>query len=117
MPGGEALLKKATELSKIVIASTGKEGQDAISQDVKQLKIEWDSLQHLMKETQKSIDKCNQAWNDFMESLNKMNNWEGDFEKKLNNALSVTKMTPDHLENCRVQMLNKYFVYILKFYH
>lgn len=102
MPEGEAFLKKANDLSKTVILTTGKEGQDAIGHDVKQLKIDWENVQHLLKETQKMISKCGQAWSDFVETSEKMKLWEDDFEKRLNVEIKVKKMTPERLEKCRV---------------
>lgn len=102
IPEGEALLKKLIGLSETVNKTTGKEGQDSINQEIKQVKIEWDNIQQLLKETQKLLDKCGHAWSDFMETSQKMKSWEDDFEKRLQAEMEIKKMTPDLLEKCRV---------------
>ncbi|CAG9579065.1 unnamed protein product [Danaus chrysippus] len=101
LPKGEALLQKAIKLSESVLETTGNEGKDNINQDIKQLKIEWENLQQICKDTKKLLEKCLSAWSDFMETLEKMTKWVKDFESKLNTVQKVDKITPEYLEKCR----------------
>lgn len=104
LPKGEALLQKAIKLSESVLETTGNEGKDNINQDIKQLKIEWENLQQICKDTKKLLEKCLSAWSDFMETLEKMTKWVKDFESKLNTVQKVDKITPEYLEKCRVSI-------------
>lgn len=107
LPKGEALLKKAVELSDAVLKTTGNEGKDNINQEIKQLKIEWENLQQICKDTKKLLEKCLSAWSDFMETSDKMTKWVKEFDNKLKSVQKVDKITPEHLDKCRVSILNK----------
>ncbi|CAH2241590.1 jg3925 [Pararge aegeria aegeria] len=101
LPKGEALLQIAVKLSEAVLETTGNEGKDNINQEIKQLKIEWENLQQICKDTKKLLEKCLTAWSDFMETSDKMNSWVKDFDSKLNAVQKVDKITPEYLDKCR----------------
>ncbi|KAI5642762.1 spectrin repeat domain-containing protein [Phthorimaea operculella] len=101
LPKGEALLNKAVKLSEAVLETTGIEGKDNINQEIKQLKIEWENLQQICKDTKKLLEKCLSAWSDFLETHGKMDKWVKDFDNKLKTVQKVDKITPEHLEKCR----------------
>ncbi|CAH2077111.1 unnamed protein product, partial [Iphiclides podalirius] len=101
LPKGEALLKKAIQLSEAVMETTGNEGKDNINQEIKQLKIEWENLQHICKDTKKLLEKCLAAWSDFLETSEKMSKWVKDFDGKLATVQKVDKITPEYLDKCR----------------
>ncbi|KPJ06864.1 Nesprin-1 [Papilio machaon] len=101
LPKGEALLKKAIQLSEAVLETTGNEGKDNINQEIKQLKIEWENLQHICKDTKKLLEKCLSAWSDFLETSEKMTTWVKDFGGKLTSVQKVDKITPEYLDKCR----------------
>ncbi|CAG4999353.1 unnamed protein product, partial [Parnassius apollo] len=101
LPKGEALLKKAIQLSEAVLETTGNEGKDNINQEIKQLKIEWENLQHICKDTKKLLEKCLSAWSDFLETSEKMSKWVKDFDGKLSAVQKVDKITPEYLDKCR----------------
>lgn len=82
--------------------TTGIEGRDNINQEVNQLKIEWENLQQISKNTKKLLEKCLSAWADYIETLDKMSKWVSEFDKKLKDVQSNDKITPDHLDKCRV---------------
>lgn len=106
LPKGEALLQKSINLSEAVLETTGNEGKDNINQEIKQLKIEWENLQQICKDTKKLLAKCLAAWSDFVETSDKMTEWVKDFDKKLNTVQKVEKITPEYLEKCRVSNAN-----------
>lgn len=103
------MLTKAVELSEAVMETTGNEGKDNINQEIKQLKIEWENLQQICKDTKKLLEKCLAAWSDFNETSGKMTKWVKDFEGKLKEVQKVDKITPEHLERCRVST-QSYFI-------
>uniref|UniRef100_A0A2A4K817 Calponin-homology (CH) domain-containing protein n=1 Tax=Heliothis virescens TaxID=7102 RepID=A0A2A4K817_HELVI len=101
LPKGEALLKKAISLSNAVLETTGNEGKDNINQEIKQLKIEWENLQQICKDTKKLLEKCLSAWSDYLETSEKMSKWVKEFDNKLKTVQKVDKITPEHLDKCR----------------
>lgn len=102
LPKGEALLQKAIKLSEAVLHTTGNEGKDNINQEIKQLKIEWENLQQVCKDTKKLLEKCLSAWSDYIETSEKMSKWVKEFDAKLKTVDKVDKITPEHLDKCRV---------------
>lgn len=104
LPKGEALLNKAVKVSEAVLETTGIEGKDNINQEIKQLKMEWENLQQICKDTKKLLEKCLSAWSDFLETSDKMSKWVKDFDSKLKTVEKVDKITPEHLDKCRVSM-------------
>lgn len=105
LPKGEALLKKAISLSNAVLETTGNEGKDNINQEIKQLKIEWENLQQICKDTKKLLEKCLAAWSDYLETSEKMSKWVKEFDNKLKAVQKVDKITPEHLDKCRVSII------------
>ncbi|GBO98724.1 Nesprin-1 [Eumeta japonica] len=101
LPKGEELLVKAVEVSESVLKTTAIEGQDNINQEIKQLKIEWENLQQICKDTKKLLEKCLSAWSDFLETFNKLNKWVKEFDDKLKVVQKIDKITPEYLDKCR----------------
>lgn len=106
LPKGEALLQKAINLCEAVLETTGNEGKDNINQEIKQLKIEWENLQQICKDTKKLLEKCLSAWADYLETSEKMSKWVKEFDNKLKTVQKVDKITPEYLEKCRVSILS-----------
>jgi hypothetical protein len=112
LPKGEALLKKTIALSEAVLKTTGNEGKDNINQEIKQLQIEWENLQQICRDTKKLLEKCLCAWSDYLETSDKMGKWVKDFDNKLKGVQKVDKITPEHLEKCRVSIIASLYVII-----
>lgn len=104
-------MHNSIELSEAVLKTTGIEGKDSINQEIKQLKIEWENLQQICKDTKKLLEKCLSAWSDFLETHNKMTKWVKDFDNKLKTVEVIDKITPEHLDKCRVSII--YFIMLL----
>ncbi|GLH12192.1 Nesprin-1, partial [Gryllus bimaculatus] len=100
-PDGERLVEHASELSATVMSSVGAEAQDALRQDIQQLKTDWQSLQVMSKETEKMLSKCIAVWNDFTNTFNSMKDWLGEFQAKVAAENEEEKKTPDELQKCR----------------
>ena len=115
LPKGEALLKKAISLSNAVLETTGNEGKDNINQEIKQLKIEWENLQQICKDTKKLLEKCLSAWSDYLETSEKMSKWVKEFDAKLKTVQKVDKITPEHLDKCRVSISLLFEIVLLYF--
>lgn len=108
LPNGEVLLKNTVELSDSVLQTTGIEGKDNINQEIKQLKLEWENLQQICKDTKKILEKCLLAWSDFLSTMDKLTKWVKEFDNKLSKLQKVDKITPEYLEKCRVSKHNRY---------
>lgn len=106
MPEGESLLEKTIKLSISVMKTTGGEGQDTIRHEIEQLKQDWEGLQVICKETQKSLNKCITAWNDYTETYDKMKSWLENYQKKVDKELKEDKKTPEDLDRCK-QLLDE----------
>lgn len=80
---GEVMVQKAVSASESVFASTKPEGQEPLRQEVQQLTGDWDSLRSLIADTQRTLDKCLAAWNDFNEIRERTKTWIAEFQKKV----------------------------------
>ncbi|XP_008555407.1 muscle-specific protein 300 kDa isoform X6 [Microplitis demolitor] len=101
MPKGEALISKVMDISESVISSTGAEGQDAIRQEVRQLQLDWKSLQTQCQESQKILANCITMWSQFTTAMESMKNWLDQFQKKVTDEQSKENKTPQDLERCK----------------
>lgn len=81
-PAGEQLVDKAVKLSDVVITGSSTEGQEAIKQELVQLRNEWESLVSSSDETLKSLSDCCSAWSDFQDVFQRMKKWLTEFQAK-----------------------------------
>ncbi|XP_025834538.1 nesprin-1 isoform X2 [Agrilus planipennis] len=101
LPYVETLVKKTVELGSTTISSTDKEGSSVIKMEIEQLNSDWESLQHLCKETQDVIRKCLECWQNYGEKYNTINKWVDDYQKLSSDKLETAKDTPQELEACK----------------
>lgn len=80
---GEVMVQKAISASESVFASTKPEGQDPLRQEIQQLTSDWDNLRSLITDTQRTLDKCLAAWNNFNDIRERTKTWIADFQKKV----------------------------------
>lgn len=76
-------MQKAVTASETVLTTTRADGQELLTQEVKQLSADWGSLSSLVSDTQRSLDKCLTAWNQFNETRERCNTWLADFQNKV----------------------------------
>lgn len=77
------MVQKAVSASESVFVSTKPEGQEPLRQEIQQLTGDWDSLRSLITDTQRTLDKCLAAWNDFNEIRERTKTWIAEFQKKV----------------------------------
>ncbi|KAL3268198.1 hypothetical protein HHI36_007323 [Cryptolaemus montrouzieri] len=95
---GEDLVHKTIELSILVLKFAGNEEQDGIKQEIDDLNNIWEGFQVLCTETQKSLVRCKDAWNDFIEIYNKFKTWIGICQNKLDALSKIDKLSPEDLD-------------------
>ncbi|XP_039285327.1 nesprin-1-like [Nilaparvata lugens] len=101
LPIGEKLVEKTLSASKVVLETTGSEGQESLRQESQQLRADWESLKQLVKETQSVLAKCIAAWNDFTNTKDKTKAWIEDFQKKVNAEVDDgERKKPEDLQRC-----------------
>jgi len=86
---GEQLVEKTTGLSEVVINGSSSEGQEAIKQELAQLRNEWEALTTNADDTLKSLSDCCSSWSDFEEVYERMKNWLSEFQKKWNTEMTT----------------------------
>lgn len=101
MPKGEILISKVSDLSETVISSSGPEGQEAIRQDVRQLQLDWKSLQTHCQESQKTLGNCINMWSQFSTALDAMKKWLDNFKTRVNAEQAKENKTPEDLARCK----------------
>lgn len=101
LPKGDTLISKVIELSDVVIAKTGPEGQDSIKQDMKQVQADWKSLQAQCQDSQRILGNCISSWSQFTNALNGMKRWIDHFQKKIADEQTKENKTPEDLERCK----------------
>lgn len=106
LPECDSIVHKTIELSILVMKTTGDEGRDLVKQEIEQLNMDWEGLQLICKETQKSITKCKDAWKDFKNNYNKMQKAIAGYQKRLNLELGKENKTPEDILRCR-QLLDE----------
>ena len=79
---GEPLVEKAGRLSEHVLAGSSADGQEAVRQELLQLRSEWENLNSFSDETLKSLSDCCSAWSDFDEVFQRMKRWLAEFQAK-----------------------------------
>lgn len=101
LPRGDTLISKVIELSDVVIAKTGPEGQDSIKQDMKQMQADWKSLQAQCHDSQRTLANCISSWSQFTNALDAMKGWIDHFQKKIADEQTKENKTPEDLERCK----------------
>lgn len=101
MPEGKILMENTVELSRAVLETTGAEGQDAIKDEIKQLRSDWNDLQSVWKEAHETLNKTIQAWNEFTKKSNEISKWIEDLEKRIKSEQEIDKKTPEDLERVK----------------
>ena len=120
MMEGKSLLEACQELSQAVISTTGNEGQDIVTQEVKLLSSEWDALQAISRDARSNLESALNAWSSFLQKFNKINTWVDELTKRVNHASETETKTPEHLINAKVSYylhegeLNSKFVFLFK---
>ncbi|XP_014483634.1 PREDICTED: nesprin-1 isoform X6 [Dinoponera quadriceps] len=101
LPKGDTLISKVIELSDVVIAKTGPEGQDSIKQDMKQIQVDWKSLQAQCQNSQRVLGNCISSWSQFTNALDGMKQWIDHFQKKIADEQAKENKMPEDLERCK----------------
>ncbi|XP_055711373.1 muscle-specific protein 300 kDa isoform X7 [Phlebotomus papatasi] len=100
-PEGKILMENTVELSGQVIATSGREGQDVINQEIKQLKSDWDGLQLVTKQSHDGLTNCIAMWNKFTEKSDQIAKWLQEYEAKINQMESAGEITTNDLTACK----------------
>ena len=101
LPKGQNLISKVIETSTIVVDTTGPEGQDTINHDVEQLQEDWNHLQLLCQEAEKTLSNCILTWSQFTTTLENMQKWIDQFQVKVNEEQGKENKTPEDLARCK----------------
>lgn len=102
----DTLVNNTIELSISVMKTTGSEGNDTIKQEIEQLNHDWEGLEVICKETQKSIGKCINAWNNYTTNYDKMKKYIEEHQGLVNKESEGENKTPDDLARCK-KLLDK----------
>ncbi|KAJ8984006.1 hypothetical protein NQ317_006860, partial [Molorchus minor] len=95
------LVNGTIELSILVMKTTGEDGKDLILQEIEQLNIDWEGMQFICKETQKSLGRCKEAWKEFKDCYETMNKSIDRYQKLIDQTQKLENNTPADLEKCR----------------
>ncbi|KAK9694281.1 Spectrin repeat [Popillia japonica] len=102
LSAGDDLVHKTIEVSIAVMKTTGPEGQHIIKQEIEQLKNDWEGLQYLCKDTQKSLEKCIEAWEEYSNKYNELKKWIEDSQNRVDKEkVDDRKITSDDLRICK----------------
>lgn len=112
MPEGKILLETAVEASRGVIVPSGGESNDAINQEIKQLKTDWDNLLAMSADAHNGLKLCMNSWNNFGEKFEAINKWIETTTARVNAESTGDKKTPDDLVRCKVSSL--IYLFLLK---
>lgn len=105
MPEGKILMETAVELSQNVIASSDSEGQDAVNQELKQLKNDWDGLVTMSNDAHTNLKQCVATWNNFSEKYNSLDKWIDTTNVRVEEESKGDNKTPDDLARCKVNII------------
>lgn len=101
LPKGQSLISKVIETSQNVLATTGPEGQDILNHDIELLQEDWNYLQTLCEEAEKTLSNCILTWSQFTTALESMQKWIDQFQVKINSEQVKENKTPEHLKRCK----------------
>lgn len=113
MPEGKILMETAIELSQNLKSLTDSEGQDAINQDVKQLKNDWDDLASMFNEAQNNLKLCLATWDKFNTHFNNVDKWLDSTANKINAENQAENKTSDDLTRCKVILKELKYIFDL----
>lgn len=109
MPEGKILMETAIELSQNVKSLTDTESQDAINQDIKQLKSDWDQLTSMLAEAHDNLKHCIATWDKFNGKFNAVDKWLDTTAERVNAENEAENKTPDDLARCKVNIFRHFF--------
>lgn len=109
MPEGKILMETAIELSQNVKSLTDTESQDAINQDIKQLKSDWDQLTSMLAEAHDNLKHCIATWDKFNGKFNAVDKWLDTTAERVNAENEAENKTPDDLARCKVSIFRHFF--------
>lgn len=95
------LVNKTIELSILVMKTTGEDGKDTIRQEIEQLNSDWEGLQVICTETQKSLNRCKEAWKEFKNNYETMNKCIEKYQNLVTQRQQMENNKPEDLEKCR----------------
>ncbi|EDW28702.1 GL18807 [Drosophila persimilis] len=98
---GKSLLDACEELSQAVIATSGREGQDNVAQEIKHLTAEWETLQAMSRDARSSLEACLNAWQTFLQKFNKINLWIETMSKRVTKSQEAENKTTEDLVNAK----------------
>lgn len=97
----DSLIHNTIELSIQVMKSTGDEGKDTIRQEIEQLNMDWEGLQVICKETQKSLNRCKDVWKEFKHNYETMNKSIRNYQKRVEDMSKQENNRSEDLNNCK----------------
>ncbi|KAF5308513.1 hypothetical protein FQR65_LT06178 [Abscondita terminalis] len=106
LPEGDDLVNKTAEFSVDVMKSTAEEGKEAITQDIEQLKHDWEGLQVLCSDTQKALSHCLDAWKNYTDNYEELTDWLDKYVHLVAIEQQAENKTPDDLDRC-LKLLNE----------
>lgn len=118
MPEGKILMETAIELSQNVKSLTDTESQDAINQDIKQLKSDWDQLTSMLAEAHDNLKHCIATWDKFNGKFNAVDKWLDTTAERVNAENEAENKTPDDLARCKVSIFRHFssiFFYVERY--
>lgn len=98
---GDTLISRVIESNEAILPTTGEEGQEAIKQDVEQLKNDWKTTQRQCHESKQLLENCISTWCQFTNALNDMKTWIDQFQKKISESQLKGNKTPEDLKRCK----------------
>ena len=101
LPEIELVIDRVFEQTPELLNTTGDEGKDVITQDNHQLKYDWDQVKNQAWQSQKTIEKCIAAWDDFESVHAKMTAWISKFQADINNISDPELKTAEGLEKLK----------------
>lgn len=103
MPEGKILMETAIELSQNVMSLNDIESQDAINQDVKQLKSDWEELTAMLAKAHNNLKYCIDTWDKFNNKSDAINKWLNTNADRVNTENQFENKTSDNLARCKVK--------------
>ncbi|XP_074030429.1 muscle-specific protein 300 kDa isoform X10 [Leptinotarsa decemlineata] len=98
---GDDLIHKTIEISIVVMKTTGEDGKDIIRNEIEQLNIDWEGLQFICTDTQKSLKSCREAWQDYQTNYDSTKELIEGYKKQVEKEQGLDNSKPEDLERCR----------------
>lgn len=103
LPEGRILLENCIVLSTLVISSSGPNGQQAATEDIKHIKSEWEALQYILKQFEDNLSNCLKSWNNFLTMLDSVKEWLAEFENKVDAMQADPQRWTNDILSCKVR--------------